>query len=163
MKKIQAISLALGFILLAYLIYSLGPAEILYSIRLIGVNFTILLLVSGIRQLLRTAAWRECFDTGQSPSLPELFNVRLAGEAIRYLSFTGPFLGEPAKAALIRKNLPLSKGLSSVIVENLTYTLGCGGHHGLRRRRTAGQHHAKPISDSRSRCHKHQFDRRDRC
>jgi hypothetical protein len=56
--------------------------------------------------------------------LLELFNVRLAGEAIRYVSFTGPLLGEPSKAALIRKRLPMAHGLSSVIVENLTYTLG---------------------------------------
>ena len=67
----------------------------------------------------------KCIEEGHGRiSLFELFNVRLAGEAIRYVSFTGPFLGEPSKAALIRNRLPLVQGMSSLIVEHLTYSLG---------------------------------------
>jgi hypothetical protein len=50
-------------------------------------------------------------------------NVMLAGEAIKYLTATGPLLGEPAKAAMLRREVPLIEGLSSVIVENLIYNL----------------------------------------
>ncbi len=125
MKKIQAVSLVLGLALFSFLIYNVGVGQIFSSLRLVGSGFIILILVSGVRHLLRAAAWKQCFENDQRDiGLFELFNVRLAGEAIRYLSFTGPFLGEPAKAALIKKRLPLAHGLSSVIVENLTYTLG---------------------------------------
>lgn len=125
MKKLQAISLILGLALFSYLIYSVGASQILRSIQLVGSGFIVLIFVSGVRHLLRAVAWKKCFETdGRRIGLFELFNVRLAGEAIRYVSFTGPLLGEPAKAALIRKRLPMSDGLSSVIVENMTYTLG---------------------------------------
>ncbi|MEJ7577126.1 MAG: lysylphosphatidylglycerol synthase domain-containing protein [Pyrinomonadaceae bacterium] len=126
MKKIQAVSLALGLALFVGLIYSAGVGNILHSIRLVGSGFLILIFVSGVRHLLRALAWRKCIEEEQRQriGLLELFNVRLAGEAIRYVSFTGPLLGEPSKAALIRKRLPMAHGLSSVIVENLTYTLG---------------------------------------
>ena len=125
MKKIQAVSLVLGLALFAFLIYKIGVGQILDSLRAVGFGFIILILVSGVRHLLRASAWKKCFeaDHRHRVGLLELFNVRLAGEAIRYISFTGPFLGEPAKAALIKKRLPLSHGLSSVIVENLTYSL----------------------------------------
>lgn len=125
MKRLQAASLALGLALFAYLLYSVGLGQVLRSLQLVGSGFIVLVLVSGARHLLRAAAWQKCFAAGRCPlGLFELFHVRLAGEAIRYLSFTGPLLAEPAKAALIRKRLPLAHGLSSVIVENLTYTLG---------------------------------------
>lgn len=126
MKRLQAVSLVLGLALFSYLIYTVGVGQIINSVRLVGSGFIVLILVSGVRHVLRAAAWKKCFEADHRHriSLFELFNVRLAGEAIRYISFTGPLLGEPAKAALIRKRLPLSHGLSSVIVENLTYTLG---------------------------------------
>lgn len=125
MKRVQAVSLALGLALFVYLLYSVGARNVLHSIRLVGFGFLILILVSGVRQVLRVVAWSKCIEAEQRGrvSLLELFNVRLAGEAIRYVSFTGPFLGEPSKAALIRKRLPMVHGLSSLIVENLTYTL----------------------------------------
>jgi hypothetical protein len=50
--------------------------------------------------------------------------VRLAGDAVRLLSFTGPILGETSKAVLIRKRLPMVQGMSSIIIENLSYTIG---------------------------------------
>ncbi|HVG19801.1 MAG TPA: lysylphosphatidylglycerol synthase transmembrane domain-containing protein, partial [Blastocatellia bacterium] len=52
-----------------------------------------------------------------------LMNVMLAGEAIKYLTATGPLLGEPAKAALVRREVPLVEGISSIVVENLIYNL----------------------------------------
>ncbi len=126
MKKIQAVSLILGLTLFVGLLYSVGVGNIFQSLQLVGSGFLILILVSGVRHLLRAVAWMKCIEEGQRKriGLFELFNVRLAGEAIRYVSFTGPLLGEPSKAALIRKRLPMVHGLSSVIVENLTYTLG---------------------------------------
>jgi hypothetical protein len=50
-------------------------------------------------------------------------NVMLAGEAIKYLTATGPLLGEPAKAAMVRREVPLIEGFSSIVVENLIYNL----------------------------------------
>lgn len=122
-KIIHALALLLGLMLFVWLIYSIGATAILASIKAVGFGFVVLILVSGVRHFLRAAAWWNCFEAGERRfKLFELFNVRLAGEAIRYVSFTGPLFGEPAKAALMRRHTPMVQGLSSVVVENLTYT-----------------------------------------
>lgn len=123
MKVVQTLALLAGIGLFVWIIRLIGASAILDSLRAVGLGFVVLLIVSGVRHGLRAAAWASCFEKDESSfSLFELFNVRLAGEAIRFVSFTGPLLGEPAKAALMRKRLPMVQGLSSLVIENLTYT-----------------------------------------
>ncbi len=124
-KIIQAVFLVLGLILFVYIIYSVGVTQILASLRLVGFGFVLILLASTVRHLLRTVAWLHCIEEDhRNIKLFDLFNVRLAGDAVRLLSFTGPFLGETSKAVLIRKRLPMVHGMSSIIIENLSYTIG---------------------------------------
>src|SRR5918912_2224436 len=51
------------------------------------------------------------------------FAARLGGEAISFLTFTGPLLGEATKVALLRKRVPLVYGLSALVVDNILYNL----------------------------------------
>lgn len=124
-KILQAVFLVLGLILFVYIIYSVGVGQIFSSIRLVGFGFILIILVSAVRHLLRSIAWLNCIEEDHRKiKLLDLFNVRLAGDAVRLLSFTGPVLGETSKAVLIRKRLPMVHGMSSIIIENLTYTIG---------------------------------------
>ena len=123
MKMLQTLALLAGVGLFVWVIYIIGANAILDSLRAVGFGFVVLIIISGLRHLLRATAWACCFEKDERRfSLFELFNVRLAGEAIRFVSFTGPLLGEPTKAALLRKRLPMVQGLSSLVIENLTYT-----------------------------------------
>ena len=125
MKILQGVFLVLGLILFVYIILSVGVEQILVSIRLVGFGFFLIIAVSAIRHLLRSIAWLHCIEEDHRQiRLWDLFNVRLAGDAVRLLSFAGPVLGETSKAVLIRKRLPMVHGLSSIIIENLTYTIG---------------------------------------
>ncbi|MEO7540305.1 MAG: lysylphosphatidylglycerol synthase domain-containing protein [Pyrinomonadaceae bacterium] len=124
-KIVQVVFLTLGLILFFYIIYSVGVGQIWDSIRLMGFGFVLVVLASAVRHLLRTIAWLNCIEEDhRNIKLWDLFNVRIAGDAVRLLSFTGPFLGETSKAVLIRKRLPMVHGMSSIIIENLTYTVG---------------------------------------
>jgi hypothetical protein len=125
-KILQIFFLILGLALFCYIIYSVGFRQILGSISLVGgFGFFVIILASAVRHLLRSLAWLHCIEEDHRQiRLFDLFNVRLAGDAVRLLSFTGPLLGETSKAVLIRKRLPMVHGMSSIIVENLTYTLG---------------------------------------
>ena len=49
--------------------------------------------------------------------------ARLGGEAISFLTFTGPLLGEATKVALLRKRVPLTYGVPALVVDNLLYNL----------------------------------------
>jgi putative ABC transport system permease protein len=51
------------------------------------------------------------------------FAARLGGEAISFLTFTGPLLGEATKVALLRKRVPLTYGVPALVVDNLIYNL----------------------------------------
>jgi Lysylphosphatidylglycerol synthase TM region len=125
LKILQILFLILGLVLFYYVVSSVGLHQITESIRLMGFGFVIVLAISAVRHWLRSVAWLHCIEEDhRNIRLMDLFNVRLAGDAVRLLSFTGPFLGETSKAMLIRKRLPMIHGMSSIIIENLAYTVG---------------------------------------
>jgi len=123
-KKIGLLSLLAGVALFIYLVIKTGSSTILSEIRLFKANFLLLLLTSGIRQCFRTVAWNRCIEQDhRNLSFLDLFQIRLAAETITGLTFAGPFLGETAKAYVVAKRMPLAYGLSSIVIENLIYSL----------------------------------------
>jgi uncharacterized membrane protein YbhN (UPF0104 family) len=125
LKKIQLASLAAGLALMFYVIQRAGVGELLRHLGAMGWWGSLLILgISFVRNLARTGSWYISIDPAhRSVSCWSLLNVMLAGESIKYLTSTGPFLGEPAKAALVRRRLPLMLSISSLAVENITYYL----------------------------------------
>lgn len=124
LKLVQIIALALGLVLFVYLIRSVGYGEIFRSIKMVGFGYLVLLALSFFRQVLRSYAWRHCIEEDhRNIGIFKLFNIRMAGDAVKMLSFTGPFLGETSKAILIRRELPMVHGMSSLIIENLSFML----------------------------------------
>jgi hypothetical protein len=128
MKKafhyIRPLGAIASFALFVYVLARSGPATVLDRIRLLGWGFGALLLLSGLRHILRSAAWSYCLPSpGQRPGWAELFGPRLVGEALDDLTPAGPLLGETAKVAVVSKLIPAQAGASSVVIENLIYAL----------------------------------------
>ena len=123
-KKLEIASLIAGLGLLVYLIKQTGLDEVVRYFRLLGWGFGLILALSAVRNLMRAGAWYLSIEPShRAIGFWSLTNVMLAGEAIKYLTATGPLLGEPAKAAMVRRQIPLLQGFSSVVVENLIYNL----------------------------------------
>jgi glycosyltransferase 2 family protein len=123
-QKIGLLALLVGVALFIYLVERTGPWIILNNIRLLRASFFLVLLTSGTRQCFRTVAWNHCIEQGhRNLSFFDLFRIRLAAETITGLTFAGPFLGETAKAYVVAKRMPLAYGLSSIVIENLIYSL----------------------------------------
>ena len=113
-----------SFALFVYVIQRSGPGAVLEKVRLLGWGFVCLILLSGVRHVLRAVAWSHCVQThGRRPTPLELFGPRLMGESLNELTPAGPLLGEPAKVMVISRLIPAQAGASSVIIENLVYTL----------------------------------------
>lgn len=114
---------ALGLALFVYFIWKAHPAEIWGNIKQLGAGFMLVLLVSGVRPIVRALAWTRCFEGEQR--LPFLYALRayLIGDAAGTLLPLGIFVSEPAKAALVRDRVPLVAGLSALAIENLFYSL----------------------------------------
>lgn len=117
-------SSAAGLVLFVALVYETGATAILESIRACGSIFVLLILLSGARHVLRTLAWNLCIDPmHRSVPFVELFGIRLAAEAVTDLTFAGPVLGESAKAVAMSRRIPATDTLSSIVIENLAYSL----------------------------------------
>ena len=126
-RYVSYLSAIASIVLLGYLLRRAGLTSVGQAIRLMGAGFFVLLLLSGIRQCLRTIAWRCCVDPGARPQrFLQLIAFRLVGESVTDLSPAGPFLGESVKIWAVSKNISARFGVTSVLIEDLLYSLGTG-------------------------------------
>ncbi|HSB09525.1 MAG TPA: lysylphosphatidylglycerol synthase transmembrane domain-containing protein [Blastocatellia bacterium] len=114
-----------GVALFIYLIKQTGLATLAQYVAMMGLGGSLLILaLSAVRNCVRAASWYYSIEPSQrGVTFWTLMNAMLAGEAIKYLTATGPLVSEPAKAAMVRREVPLLQGFSSVFVENLIYYL----------------------------------------
>jgi putative ABC transport system permease protein len=122
---LQIIAFLLGLGLLVYVINRVGLQPIFDALLRIGFfGFLILLAISGSRHVFRTIAMSAAVPREHRRfNFPQAFAARLGGEAISFLTFTGPLLGEATKVALLRKRVPLTYGVPALVVDNLLYNL----------------------------------------
>ncbi|HLA12590.1 MAG TPA: lysylphosphatidylglycerol synthase domain-containing protein [Pyrinomonadaceae bacterium] len=121
---LQAVAFLIGFALLVYVINRVGVQPIFDALLRIGFGFFFVLAMSGLRHVFRTIAMRAAVPAEfRHISYPQAFAARLGGEAISFLTFTGPLLGEATKVALLRRRIPLTYGVPALVVDNLLYNL----------------------------------------
>ncbi len=124
---LQSLAFLLGFGLLIYVINRVGLQPIFDALLRVGFGFFFVLAISGARHFLRAIAMRAAVPAEHRRlSLMQAFTARLGGEAISFLTFTGPLLGEATKVALLRKRVPLTYGVPALVVDNLLYNLSVG-------------------------------------
>lgn len=119
----RALFLIAGLILLIYLVVALGPGEILALLARIGWGFVPIAAIYAGQQAVRARALRLCAARPGAVAFADAFAIRLSGEAVQFLTSTGPFLAEPSKALLLgRHGLTKAEGFSATIAEYLAYT-----------------------------------------
>lgn len=112
-----------GTALLAWLIWTVGPAEIWSGFRQIGWNLVWILLLGGLRFAVRAAAWRLCIEPPHVLPLADAFRAVVSGDALGNATPLGPLVGEPAKIASVRDRVPVATALTALAIENVFYTL----------------------------------------
>ena len=123
LRYLRPLASIASFALFVYVLKRSGPEAVLDQIRLVGWGFAFLILLSGIRYLLRAVAWSYCVPGGRRPTPLELLGPRLMGEALNDVTPAGPLLGETAKLAVVSRLIPAPAAASSVVIENLVYIL----------------------------------------
>ena len=124
MTRIARLSLlVLGFSVMTVLVWRAGPRVVWAILVRTGWSFLSFLAIYGVHLTLRAAAlWRTVL--GGRLRFADVFRIRLAGEAVEMLTFTGPFLAEPAKGWLLtRRGLPAPNAFAAVVTEYLLYTV----------------------------------------
>jgi len=109
--------------LFVYLLVRLGAAEIFSLLLGIGWSFGLIAAAYTGHQLIRAIAFWKCITTNKRSSYWDIVRIRLSGEAIQFLTSTGPFLAEPAKVWLLRRRgLSIKQAAAATVSEYLIYT-----------------------------------------
>lgn len=112
-----------GLALLVVVVTRVGVAEIAADVRQVGWGLLLIIAIGGLRFLLRALAWRLCLDGPDVLSIRDAFAAVVCGDTIGNLTPLGPLVGEPAKAAFVRKRVPLGPAVTALAIENVLYTL----------------------------------------
>ncbi|MGI8468125.1 MAG: lysylphosphatidylglycerol synthase domain-containing protein [Pyrinomonadaceae bacterium] len=124
MLWIQLITFILGFALLVFVIYRIGLHTLFDAFARIGWGFLAIVALNGARHFIRALCMYIAVPVRhRSFKYRYAVSARLAGEAVSFLTFTGPLLGEATKAALLKKRIPLSHGVTAVVVDNILYDI----------------------------------------
>jgi hypothetical protein len=115
--------LAAGVAVLVALVSHEGSAVIAGMLWQIGWGFAVMTALRTAYVALRAGALWCAIPRGKLP-YSELWWIRLSTEAVEMVTFTGPFLAEPAKGWLLtRRGLSTAEAVAFVTLENLLYTM----------------------------------------
>ena len=124
MGAVRLLFLLAGVALFIYLLVQLGPAAVLSMLGRIGWGAVPIAVAYAAYQSLRAAALSASVPAGRAIAFRDALWIRLSGEAVQFLTFTGPFLAEPAKAMLLKgRGLSTIEGFAATITEYLAYTI----------------------------------------
>jgi uncharacterized membrane protein YbhN (UPF0104 family) len=118
----QVIIFLLGVWLFVVVVTREGFRSLIDTTSRIGWGILIVIALHGLRHLVRSVSTFIAIPAHhRSFKFRFALAARLAGDAVGFLTFTGPVLGETTKAAMLKRRVPLSHGAAAVIVENLIY------------------------------------------
>lgn len=119
-------ALAIGLLLVAALVYSVGLADIVDRLRVLGPAAPLLLVPYLVINVLDTLGWRCTLPADVARRVPfaSLYLARMAGEAVNSVTPTAAVGGEPVKAHLLRNwGVPSSDGVASVVIAKTALTV----------------------------------------
>src|SRR5918996_2864739 len=122
-RPIAVIGTVAGVVLFIYTLQAAGPREILRQLRQIGFGFVVVLALSAIRMAVRAKAWSLCVEDTERFTFGQAFKAYVTGDAVGNVLPLGPLASEGTKALLIRRNIATSAAFSSVVLENIFYSI----------------------------------------
>jgi hypothetical protein len=122
-RALAVIATVVGVLLFIYTLQTAGPREIARQLHQVGFGFLVVLLLSGFRMAVRARAWSLCIEEGERFTFRQAFKAFIAGDAVGTITPLGPLGSEGAKALLSRRNIPATAAFSSVILENIFYSI----------------------------------------
>ena len=114
--------LAFGVAGLVFIVYFVGFDAILEPLQKIGFGFFWIVAVNGVRHLVRAVNLYVAVPKPErSFGVRHALTARLAGETINTIAFTGPLLGDAAKATMLQRKIPLEHSATAVIIDEIVY------------------------------------------
>ena len=114
--------LAFGIAVLVFILYFVGLETIFEPLGKIGWGFFWIVALNGIRHYLRAVnLYIAVPGKERTFTIRNALGARLAGETINTIAFTGPVLGDAAKAAILNRKIPLEHSATAVIIDGVIY------------------------------------------
>ena len=110
-----------GALLFVWSIREVGAAAVRDGISRIGWWFVVIVLLGGVRYLLRAIAWRLSLDEPSRLPLSTAFAASVMGDALGNVTPFGVLVSEPSKVAFVRRRVGAAPAISAVTIENLFY------------------------------------------
>ena len=124
MKRFNLILFFLGLVFLAGLVGHMGVSEIWRELGLLGWGLFPFVMGEGIAEMIHTIGWRYCLvEPYRSLSWWHLFQIRMAGYAINYLTPTAALGGEATKVNLLAARQPGPDAVSGVLMEKMCFAV----------------------------------------
>ncbi len=118
---IRRLALVAGLGLVVLLVLHIGPRVIVDLIVVVRWRFLAIAATYALYVLVRATALWTMLDAGLVP-YADVLRIRLSGEAVEVLTFTGPFLAEPAKSLLLTaRGVAPASAFAADLTEYLLY------------------------------------------
>jgi hypothetical protein len=110
----------IGATLFAWVIVHAGASAIVHQLKALRIALPIVLALSVCRLLLQTFTWSAALkNEGLDFAARKLIGIRLASQAMGYLTVFGPVLSEPMKIKLLRS--PVERTATATFLDNGVY------------------------------------------
>jgi len=120
-RSFMPIAALTGVALLTYAIAQIGVERILGTLAILGPILPVVLAITAFKYPLQAGAWRLALKPGMRPGWRVSVAATLSGDAVGYLTWAGPFTGEPIKAYLTRDQVPVALGVTAGAIERALY------------------------------------------
>ena len=122
MQLVSVAAIVIGIVLFVVTLLYIDLDETLASAGRLGLALPVILLPATVWQLLRTWGWAVSFPDDTRPPFTRLLRVRLAADAIGFLSVRG-IAGEPLKVVLLYDRVAPEVTTAAVALERLAFAV----------------------------------------
>jgi phosphatidylglycerophosphate synthase len=119
----RTLAVVAGGALLAYLVWRVGPGNLLKSIATLGWGLALVIALGGVAHLVKTCAWRLTLTScsRRSVSFSRMLQVRLASEAVGQVGILGQIFGEGLRVSALGTEIPMDNRISSVALDRAMF------------------------------------------
>jgi Lysylphosphatidylglycerol synthase TM region len=119
-SKTNLLFAVVGIALLGGVVVHAGPSAVVHQLKALRVALPIVVALSLARLFLQTFTWCAALKSeGVHVGMPRLIGIRLASQAMGYLTVFGPVLSEPMKINLLRT--PMAATATATFLDNGVY------------------------------------------
>ena len=125
MRRIETVLVVLAIVFYAWFVHRLGVASVLSYVRMVGWGLGLTITLETVSRIFNTLGWRVTVaEVPRELSFIRMFQARIAGEAVDYVTPSAQLGGQFVTALMVRRRLKMAIGLATVIVAALAEAVG---------------------------------------